>query len=475
MSKNHIKEGMLFTIVLMLLSTGLSLGVFAQEDSIPMPGDDAIPLPGDDIVPLPGDDTIPLPGEESEIPPPATSIADVSLPLEFRGYVENTTNVEYIKEQEEEILLNAGRIRLNLSGKPDDSLDFGIGFVGTINKGATEISLLNYMPDGVQNRIIPGSEELFAWQLEDKDIFVQEAFGTLYTDHFRLRVGRHKFYTGTGYAYNPIDLFNVKDPLDPTYETNGLDALLISIDLPKQTELQGMVRYADHFDTTDYLARLKTYISGWDIALQYTHSLKKRVDWEALNTEETLAELMLGRSFADFTREFRWHLVAAEFSGELWEWAVYGEGGYVFIDEPNDIGHLADAAKDHERLLLGVDHTFEFQLYFLIEYLRIGQGRTNIADITLNDRMAYFNGEILSIDRDTLFTGISYPLTDLIEGSVYAIVGLNDSNVLLNPWLIYDVRPGLKLSLNANIPFGDEEGQNGKSGVSGFVRLKFHF
>lgn len=467
MSKNLIEKGILLATVLVLLNTGLSMLACAQDDTIPMPGDE--------VIPLPGDDSIPLPGEESGVPVPSTSTADFSLPFEFRGYVENTTNVEYVKEQDEEILLNAGRVRLNLSGKPDDSLDFGIGFVGTINKGATAISLLNYMPDEVQNRVIPGTEDLFAWQLKEEDIFVQEAFGTLYTRHVRLRVGRHKFYTGTGYAYNPIDLFNVKDPLDPTYETNGLDALLITLELPKQTELQGMVRYADHFDTTDYLARLRTHLNKWDVAFQYTRYLKERVDWESLNTEEALTGLMQDMSVDDFIREFRWHLVAAEFSGELLGFAVYGEGGYVFVEESDNVGTLNDAAQNHERLLLGIDRTFDFQLYFMLEYLRIGQGRTDSADITLNDRMAYFNGEILSIDRDTLFTGVSYPLTDLIEGSLYAIVSLNDSNVLFNPWLIYDVRSGLKLSLSANIPLGDEEGQNGKSGVSGFVRLKFHF
>jgi len=462
-----VQTFVLLLFLLLVCSKGFPGLVSAQETPIPMPGDD--------VIPLPGDDAIPLPGEEAAIPTPSGTPGDSSFIFDVRGYIENTATVEYVKEKEEEIILNAGRVRLDLAGKPDESLDFGIGLVGTINKGATEVSLLGYMPDDVRNRILPGAEELFAWQLEDEDIFVQEAFGTLYTDHFRLRAGRHKFYTGTGYAYNPIDLFNVKDPHDPTYETNGLDALLITFDLPKQTELQGLVRYNERFSTSDYLARLKTHVSGWDVALQYTYYLKERVDWEALNTEEALAELGQGMSFDAFTRGFSWHLVAAEFSGEMLDFGVYGEGGYAFIKEPDDVGTLEDAVKNHERLLLGIDHTFDFQLYFMLEYLRIGQGRTDRADITLNDRMAYFNGEILSIDRDTLFTGVSYPLTDLLEGSLYAIVGLNDSNTLLNPWLIYDVRPGLKLSLSANIPLGDEEGQNGKSGASGFARLKFHF
>ena len=95
--------------------------------------------------------------------------------------------------------------------------------------------------------------------------------------------------------------------------------------------------------------------------------------------------------------------------------------------------------------------------------------------MTLNDRLAYLNGEILSINRDTLFSGLSYPLTDLLDFSLYTIIGCNDASVLLNPWLIYAIRPGLKLSLSLNIPIGDEDGQNGKSGASGFARLKFNF
>jgi hypothetical protein len=89
--------------------------------------------------------------------------------------------------------------------------------------------------------------------------------------------------------------------------------------------------------------------------------------------------------------------------------------------------------------------------------------------------MAYFSGEALSTNRDTLFTGLSYPLSDLIEGSLYSILNLNDGSFLLNPWLIYDVRPGLKLSLSGNIPIGDESSQVGKSGPGGFARLKWNF
>jgi hypothetical protein len=288
-------------------------------------------------------------------------------------------------------------------------------------------------------------------------------------------VGRHKFYTGTGYAYNPIDVLNVKNPLDPTYETDGMDALLLTVDLPHQTQLQGLVRYNERLKNSDYLARLKTYVNGWDVALQYTHHLKERIDWEALNTEEALDDLMQGMSMDAFTRGFRWHLIGAECAGELLGFGVYGEGGYVLVEEPEEIGTLTDAALDHERVLIGFDRTFEFQLYMMAEYLRFGQGATDKDELSLNDYMAFFSGEQIAIGRDTLFTGLSYPLTDFIEGSLYAIVNLNDGSGLLNPWLVYDIRPGLKLSASLNIPFGDDDGANGNAGISGFARLKLNF
>ena len=154
---------------------------------------------------------------------------------------------------------------------------------------------------------------------------------------------------------------------------------------------------------------------------------------------------------------------------------IHGEGGYTFIKGEGDSGTLADAGGDHERFPLGIDYTFDFQLYLIAEYLRIGQGKTDSSEITLNDRMAYLSGEILSTNRDTVFTGFTYPLTDLMDFSLYGILACNDISAIINPWLLYSVYPGVNLSFTAYVPVGDEQSQNGESSPGGFVRLKFSF
>lgn len=418
--------------------------------------------------------SIPLPGDESDVPLPGadtTFLPSGSGELEFRGYVENTFNCEYSKSQSQELLLNSTRARLNLSGKPNKNLDFGIGIIGTLNSGATMLDLAGYIPDG---QFVSGASMIFSQEIEN-EIFLQEAFGTLYTPNFRIRIGRHKVYTGTGYAYNPIDVFNYKNPLDPTYEINGLDSMLATANLPHQTELQGFIKFADQLSTTGYMLRLKTYISGYDIALQYSEHTKERVDWETLNTSEAIAALSQGAAFEDFVSEFRWHLLGGEFVGELSGVGIHGEGGYVFVDSRGDANTLTHTEENHARFLIGADYTFGFQLYLITEYLHIGQGRTDSSEITFNDRMAYFTGEILSANRDTLFTGSSYPLTDFIDISVYIITALNDPSAIINPKFDWNVYSGAKLSISAYVPIGDEQGQNSKSGSGGFARLRFNF
>ena len=394
--------------------------------------------------------------------------------MKIRGYVENTFNYEQDRSRHRELLLNSTRSRLNLSGRPDESFDFGIGVVGTLNSGATEFDLTRYMPDNLQQKLAPEASEIFKQRIEN-EIFLQEAFGTLYMPYMQLRIGRHKFYTGTGYAYNPIDIFNHKNPLDPTYEINGLDSVLGSIELPHQTEIQGFVKFADRLATSGYMLRLKTYISGWDTALQYSECTKERVDWETLNTSESVSALVQGAPFENFMREFRWRLLGVEFAGELGGIGIHGEGGYTFIEGKDNVGTLTNAGEDHERFLIGIDYTFDFQLYFIAEYLHIGQGRIDSSEITINDRMAYLSGEVLSINRDTVFTGVTYPLTELIDFSLYGIVACNDTSAVVNPRLLYSIYPGVSLSLTAYVPVGDEQGQNGKSGPGGFARLKFNF
>jgi hypothetical protein len=442
-------------------------------------------MPGDPVEALPQAPTAPQAAEDR--PGPAAQAASPGLfgdersSPELSGYVEDTLNLEYRRADKEWFPLNVLRTRLTLSGRPHPMLDFSVSTVGIIYSGASQIPAAPYFPAELEAALVPpgaapglpGASDFLRFELEDR-LYLHEAFVTLRTDWLTVRAGRHKYYSGTGFAYNPIDLLNRKNPLDPTYELDGLDGILVKVNLPLQSELQGFVRFGERFATTDYVAKLKTVAGGWDFCLQYTFATRARIDWDAINTPAAVAALAAGEPMATFTRRFPWHLVAGALAGELLGVGIHAEGGYAFVMNPigGDVGMLAHAGKDHERFLLGLDYTFDFQLYVLVEYMRLGQGRTQTSQITLSDRMAALTGEILAADRDTAFLGTSYPITDLAELAVYAIIGCDDPSAIINPWLLVDLYPGLKLSLSAFVPVGAESGQNGRLGYGGFARVR---
>ena len=427
-------------------------------------GDDPIPLPGQDL-PLPGQEST-LPGQEIPLPGGEKDADKGGLPglinrfnLKWSGYLEDTLTLEHIRARDSAAVLNNSKARLNLSGDLTSFLSFGLGVVAEANLGDRDYQLLDYLPEDEAALIPPELSPAFVHRLDEVDLYFQEAFTTLSSPNVSFRIGRHKFYSGTGYAYNPIDLFNPKDPLDPTYETRGQDAALLTLELAPATSLELTLRSGYDFKTVDNQIRLTTSWKGWDLAFQYTHHHRRRIDW-ALDGSQ---------------REFIWRLAAMEFSGEMGGIGIYGEGGYAFINGPEEIGSLARAVQDHERFLIGADYTFEWQLYVQAEYLRFGQGRDNKDDLDLNDRLAYLTGEIITGNQDTLYLGAGYPLTDLMDLSLYTIINLNDPSLILNPWLEWDLRPGWKLSAALNVPLGQENSSLGRLGLSGFVRLRYYF
>lgn len=438
-------------------------------------------LAGQDI-PLPGE-TPPTKEEDAE-----EGGGEKKETLKIRGYIEDTVRGEHIKKSRvlkeggyhdnraRNTTTNTARAKLELTGELGNSLEYGLSAVGLAYQGETLYDLVRYLPESDQQQIHPYALDFLHYELEDR-IYLQEAFLGLNGGPWHLRIGRQRFYTGSGYAFNPIDLFNRKDLLDPTYEVDGLDAVLLSRDLGESAVVQAMIHFSKSApDNADYLLRLKGNLAGWDAALQLTQMTRTRTDYESINRDETLQNILLGLEKADeYELRYRWNMIAVEGTGEILGVGVFFEGGYVFIKPQGNYDSELDrkASGDHARGLIGFNYTFESQLFLMAEYLYLGQEDTPY--YTLNDRLAYFTGEILSMNRDTLVAGGSYPLTDLVDFSLYVIAGLNDRSAIINPWLEYAVFPGCKMSLSLYFPQGREESMIGKTGSGGFFRIRVNY
>lgn len=413
---------------------------------------------------------VPLPGDAI----PEANDSRESL-YDFSGYIENTTGAENSKADDALKILNTTRARVNVEGRPNSHTDFALSLVGNLYSGNTTVSLLDYFPDEqAREASLP---EAYMYEYEN-DLMVQEAFASLYLGDFMIRAGRQKYYTGTGYAYNPSDLFNTKNPLDPNYEYDGLDLLLVSAALPQGFDFDCALRAGDEARHCDVLAYLTGYAGYFSFGVQYSSLYREAMDYAAFNRTDVEAALLSGDSSvldpAGYMRHARWHYGGAELSGEINAIHLYAEGGYVLAEADGSSGEHESIDTNHERFLLGVDYTFDMQLYVIAEYLRYGLGNERASDISFSDRAQYYEGEHLSLAKNTLFSGASYPVTDLSELGLYTIYSVDIASVIINPRYSLDVAEGAQLDCNLQIPAGDEDAV-GKNGAGGFLRLKLSF
>lgn len=350
------------------------------------------------------------------------------------------------------------------------------------------------MTDRVRNTVYPGAAvvpDLFV--LPDRDAvsddlaplyrdysLVSEAFGTASPGNLKVRVGRQRYRTGTGYVWNPTDLFHRRNIIDAPFGAEGVDGALLSYSPFGNAELSTF--YAFDGGLTDgapslafepeegaYQVKVKARTEVWDLAIHYTDSHQDRTDYE---------RMPVGSGSADETRiPVRWQLLAAGISGELGGLGIHAEGGHAWLSltEGDDPTEAERFAQDHSRFLVGIDYTFGNKLYLVLEYFQEGQGKKSPEEYTINDRMAYLNNEREAIGRDNVFFGAKYPITAMTSVELYHIINANDPSVMINPWLVWSAGEDMNLSFSAQIPMGKEETSLGSAEPTAYGRIQLNF
>jgi len=401
--------------------------------------------------------------------------------LEFGGYVEDTISAEYLNAEEKYTFMNSARVRNNFFRDFNGKFDFGVTLVGNIINGDTEFYISDYFPGKVADQLPAAIRQSMKYDFEN-DIWIQEAYGSLYVGELKFRFGRQKYYTGTGYAWNPTDLFNRKNALDPTYETEGLDGVFLGYSFLGENEISlfysigtSHIREDRSFSSIedgDFQIKARTHIDIWEIAAHYTEAKLDRTDL----TGVLMGVIDPGKP----SMLVQWRLAGAEASGELLGIGLRAEVGYAWLDLCDKpylgpkTGFVEDI-KDHARFLIGADYTFGNGLYLIGEYYYEGLGKLSADDYNLNERLAMLTGERDAIGRDNLFLGGSYPLSDLVTMEFYTISNLDDPSVILNPWLIWIAHDDVTVSLSGQVPFGVEDSSLGEIGHFVFSRLKWAF
>lgn len=377
------------------------------------------------------------------------------LSLPFRSYTQQVDVSGYFEPQvmgtvikDNFYQLDTNKLQIDLESDVGEHATFGANFDFINYFGKTEWNLLDYLPDSITGTISPEQRPLYNWPYNDR-IFLDNAYLKLSFKYADLTLGKQQISLGTGYAWNPTDVFNFKDLFDPTYEQPGHNA--IRLDIPVGTQYGIVMIYTpeDEWKNSGKLLRLKGKTTHFDYSMI------------AIEKEWTFTDYS---TFTPFVQKRR--VLGGDFAGELLGLGVWGEFAY------NDM----EKTENFYEAVIGLDYTFRSGTYLMCEYYRNTLGKTDYEQYDLNDWMQFFSQEKKAISRDQFYVSINHPVTDLVNSGCSVITSINDRSVAVIPTLSYNIFENVDLFAYLNFYFG-KEGKSFASnlGNGGIARARVYF
>jgi hypothetical protein len=384
------------------------------------------------------------------------------------------------------VKMSSNKLRVDLQMQPSTSVLFGANFDFITYHGCTKWNIIDFLPEQVKDEIPDWQQmgiPLNPYQLPyNNRQFLDNAFVKLTFKYADVTVGKQQLSMGSGYAWNPTDLFNRKDITDPTYEQEGHNA--VRVDMPAGPfNLTAMYAPTETWEHTDLLFKAKTFAAGFDFTVV---AIQKNWNY----SDARIFDLADMNYYKINTRR---HMIGGDIVGELFGLGVWTEGTYNDMFVPSDewaayqnaLLQLTALSTNHQPLkikdsffemLAGMDYTFDFQTYVMAEYYHNSYGRSHAADYTFNDWMQYILAERRTIICDQMFLYARHPLTDLIDVSSSILLGLSDRSWAFIPSIVYNLFQNIDLILIGNIYMGDEGSLFARNlGNGGLLRLRAYF
>jgi len=373
--------------------------------------------------------------------------------VELFGYFESQVMGAKIKRNFNQLYTN--KLRIDLKSDLAKNVTFAANFDYITYHGKSEWNILDFLSSGITSTIPEDMEPHYAFSFFNRN-FLDNAYIKLAFRNFDVTVGKQQISLGTGYVWNPMDVFNIKDVLDPTYEQPGHNAVRMDIPLSSVYTLTALYSPEDTWRNSDKLIQFKGRISHFDYSVIAIEKVWRFHDYTQFDKENM--------SFVELPERRR--LFGASTAGELLGLGVWTEYGY----------NKMEYTKDFHELVVGTDYTFDFQTYLMLEFYRNTLGKTDYEDYDINDWMRQFSAEQKSISRDQLYILIQHPLTDFLGFGSSSIYSISDKSFALIPTISYSFAENIDIMAYINYNFGKEGKVFAKNtGNGGLLRARVYF
>jgi len=295
-------------------------------------------------------------------------------------------------------------------------------------------------------------------QIDDQGAQINVAQVKFIWNKFEVLAGRQLFSWGSGYSFNPTDIFNAKyigAAFDPSYRRTGRDALVLSF-YPSDSmsiELIGALPYhkenqMDEQTTIvekgqdDIGTRFKFNIVDFDIALSLVQVSK--------------------RTFNDLNEPWN-YISGLSFKGSLpvVDWGIWGEGAYYHQQKEFEIS-------------AGLEFIYD-DVMANIEYYRNSFGHQ---DFKKYDQNLLLRGR--SLARDYLIPSITYTYDEHWMYQAFSFFNLNDQSLVVGIMIEHVYNDMVQINFaplliegKQDTEFGTQKSQMGSYGFGAIIKASF--
>ena len=373
--------------------------------------------------------------------------------LELFGYFESQIMGAVIEDRLNQVFLN--KLRVDLNYDPSDRITFAANFDYITYHGKTEWNILQFLAPNITETIPEDKTGFYVIPFSDRH-FLDNAYIKFAFRRFDLTVGKQQISLGSGYVWNPTDVFNIKDVLDPTYEQPGHNAVRLDVPLGNSGGVTALYSPEDTWNQSSKLIQLKMRIPRFDVSFIAIETLWRFHDYTEFDED----------TFGFLEQPEKRRVLGGSLEGELFGLGLWSEYGHSLMKK----------SKDFYELVVGMNYTFDFQTFVMVEYYRNTLAASDYRQYTLDDWMRYFTAEQKAVSRDQLYTLIQHPVTDFIELGMMSIISISDGSVALVPTFNWSFSENLDIMAYVNVNFGKDGTAFSKmTGSGALIRARIYF
>ena len=361
--------------------------------------------------------------------------------VDIFGYYE--TEYDHIQLANKSYNFSYNKLRLDLESRPGENVKIGANINFRLFNGKTEFNIFDFLPmdsGEINGETISSLSEPLLDEMYLDNIYLRTSLQL-----FDFTIGKQPISLGTGYAWNPLDIFNQKDLIDPTYEQAGINALRMEIPIMNWGTLDIIIEPDSTWDMSSKLIQLKSSLSSFDFSL---------------NGGNQYHLIPSGESSYAYDDVF---FGGGSFVGEFLEFGLWGETLWS-LDADNNFGEV----------VFGMDHTFNNGFYLMAEYFHNSLGAEK-NKVTFDHYLYNFSGETHSLMQNYFFAMGMYNLTDYISGSLFIYGNLDDQSFILAPQLNWDAFEDVTLGALVSQSFGENDSEFGIQDLALRFRLRTYF